>query len=79
MNCHLIQKKVIRIKAFANYNTPSINIFKNLNILPLDKLVVDRIGVMMYKYANDLLALNNLYTSNSDVDNYTSRQATHSC
>ena len=30
---------------FANYNTPSIDIFKNLNILPLDKLVVDRIGV----------------------------------
>ena len=58
---------------FANYNTPSIDIFKNLNILPLDKLVVDRIGVMMYKYANDLLppALNYLYTSNSDVHNYT--------
>ena len=69
-NCHLkslylIQKKMIRMIAFANYNTPSINIFKNMNILPLDKLVVDRIGVMMYKYANDLLppALNYLYTS----------------
>ena len=42
----------------------------------MDKLVVDRIGVMMYKYANDLLppALNYLYTSNSDVHNYTTRQ-----
>ena len=74
-NCHLkqlylIQKKAIRMITFANYNTPSIDIFKNLNILPLDKLVVDRIGVMMYKYANDLLApvLNYLY---SDVHNYT--------
>ena len=49
---------------FANYNTPSIDIFKNLNRLPLDKLVVDRISVMMYKYDNDLLplALNYLYT-----------------
>ena len=58
---------------FTNYNTPSIDIFKNLNILPLDKLVIDRVGVMMYKYANDLLppALNYLYTSNSDVYNYT--------
>ena len=59
-NCYLkqlyqIQKKVIRMIAFANYNTPSIDIFKNLIILPLDKLVVDRIGIMMYKYANDLL------------------------
>ena len=62
--------------AFANYNTPSIDIFTNLKILPLDKLVVDRIGVMMYKYANNLLppALNYLYTSNSDVHNYTTRQ-----
>ena len=62
--------------AFANYNTPSIDIFKNLNILPLDKLVVDRIGIMMYKYANDLLppALNCLYTPNSDIHNYITRQ-----
>ena len=80
-NCHLkqlylIQKKVIRMITFANYNTPSIDIFKNLNILPLEKLVVHRIGVMMYKYANDLLppALNYLYTSNSNVHNYTTRQ-----
>ena len=62
--------------AFANYNTPSIDIFKNLNILPLGKLVVDRIGIIMYKYANDLLpqALNYLYTSNSNFLNYTTRQ-----
>ena len=65
---------------FANYNTPSIDIFQNLNILPLDKLVVDRIGVMMYKYANDLLppALNYLYTSNINAHNYT-RQTPPSC
>ena len=62
--------------AFANCNTPSIDRFKNLNILPLDKLVVDGIGIMMYKYANDLIppALNYLYTSNSDVHNYATRQ-----
>ena len=49
MNCHLkqlylIQKKVI---ALANYNNPSIYI-KNLNILLLDKLVVDRICNVIY-------------------------------
>ena len=73
INCYLkqlyvIQKKVIRMIVFANYNTPSIDILKNLNILPLYKLVVDRIGIMVYKYANDLLppALHYLYTSNSD-------------
>ena len=50
-----MQKKMIRMSSFANYNTPSIDIFKNRNILPLDRLVVDRIGVMMYKYANDFI------------------------
>ena len=35
MQLYLIQKKVIRMIAFANYNTLSIDIFKNLNILPL--------------------------------------------
>ena len=67
---------MIRIITFANYNTPSIDIFKNLNILPLDKLVVDRIGVMMYKYAIDLLppALNYVYTSNINVHTYTTLQ-----
>ena len=70
---YLIQKKVVRFIAFANYNTPSMDIFKNLNILPLNKLVVDIIGIMMYEYANDILppALNYLYTSNSVVHNYT--------
>ena len=66
----------MRVMTFANDNTPCIDIFNNLNILPLDKLVVDRIGVMMYTYANDLIppALNYLYTPNSNVRNYTTRQ-----
>ena len=54
-----------------------IDIFKQLNILPLNKLVINRIGIMMYKYANNLLppAINYMYTSTkSDVHNYTTRQ-----
>ena len=62
--------------AFANYNTPSIDIFKNMNLLSLNKLVADRIGIMMYKYVNDVFppAINYSYTSNSDLHNYTTRQ-----
>ena len=57
-NCHieqlyLTQKKVARVMSFSNYNTPSIDIFKQLNILPLKTLVVNIIGIMMYKYANN--------------------------
>ena len=80
-NCHLeqlylTQKKVARIISFSNYNTHSKDIFKQLHILPLNKLVVNKIGIMMYKYANNLLslAINNLFTTNSDVHNYTTRQ-----
>ena len=80
-NCHLEQlyltrKKVARMISFSNYNTPSKDIFKQLHILPLNKLIVNRIGIMMYKYANNLLtlAINDLFTTNSDVHNYTTRQ-----
>ena len=74
-HCHLkplylTQKKVARIISFSNYNTSSIDIFKQY-ILPLNKLVVNRIWIMMYKYANNLLplAINDLFTTNSDVYN----------
>ena len=43
---------MIRMITFANYNTHNIDIFKTLNILPLDKLVVHRIGVMDKKEAH---------------------------
>ena len=62
--------------SFSNYNTPSITIFKQLNILPLNTLVVNRIGIMRYKYANNVLplAIHDLFTTNSDVHNYNTRQ-----
>ena len=41
--------------SFSNYNAHSIDIFKQLNILHLNKFVINRIGIMMYKYANNLL------------------------
>ena len=79
--CHLeqlyiIQNKVTRIILFSNYNTHSIDIFKQLNILPLIKLVVNRIWLMMYNHANNLLppAINDLYIENCEVHNYPTRQ-----
>ena len=57
------------------YNTPSIYIFKQLNILPLNKLGVNKIVIRMYKYANNVLplAINDLFITNSDVHNYITR------
>ena len=47
-----------------------------MNIIPLNKLVVIRIGRMMYKHANHLLppAINELYIETYDVHNYPTRQ-----
>ena len=80
-NCHLdqlykIQKKVIRLISFTNYGISSATTFKKLEILPLNKLVYNRIGIMMYKYFNNLLppAINDLYVSNNDVHKYSTRQ-----
>ena len=80
-NCHLvqlykIQTKVIRLISYTNYDISSATTFKKLEILPLNKLVYNRIGIMMYKYFNNLLppAINDLYVSNIDVHKYSTRQ-----
>ena len=79
-NCHLdqlyIQKNVIRLISFTNYDISSATTFKKLEILPLSKLVYNRIGIMMYKYFNHLLppAINDLYVFINDVHKYSTRQ-----
>ena len=80
-NCHLdqlykIQKKVKRLIYFTNYDISSAITFKNLEILRLNKLVYNRIGIMMYKYSNNLLppAINDLNVSNNNVHKYSTRQ-----
>ena len=73
-NCHIdplyiLQKRILRILTFSNYDVPSELLFRYTNILPLCKLVNYRIGIMMYKYANYLFfpVINSLYTVNSDI------------
>ena len=80
-NCHLdqlykIQKKVIRLISFTNYDISSATTFKKFEILSLNQLVYNRIWVMMYKYFNHLLppAVNDLYVCNNDVHKYSTRQ-----
>ena len=67
-NCHIdplymLQKRILRILTFSNYDVPSELLFRYTNILPLYKLVHYRIGIMMYKYANGLLpsVINSIY------------------
>ena len=79
--CHIypliiLQKRIVRLITFSNYDASSDAIFKDLYILPLQKLVYNRIGIMMYKYVNGLLpqVMNELYTCNSDIHEHFTRQ-----
>ena len=44
----LIQKKIVRVITFSDRLAHTAPLFKQLNILPLDKLIFHRIGLFMY-------------------------------
>ena len=57
----LMQKKIIRIMTFTSYHAHTAPIFRDLEILTINKLIVHRIG--MYKFNNGFLpeVLNAMY------------------
>ena len=69
----LLQKKILRIMTFSTYTEP---IFKDLNVLTINKLVIHRIGIMMYKFNNGLLptVLNSWYKKKMKFTNMTLEQ-----
>ena len=44
-----LKKKIVRIMTSSTYYAHTTPLFKDLNILTIDKLVVHRIGIAMYK------------------------------
>ena len=71
----LLQKKIVRIMTFSTYCAHTGLIFKDLNILKINQLVIHRIGIMMYKFSKGLLPtiLNSLYQENNEVHTYNTR------
>ena len=65
----LLQKNIVRIMTFSTYYAHTDPLFKDLKILTIDKLVVHRIGIAMYKINNGLFpsVLNELYKKNSVI------------
>ena len=66
----LLQKKIVRIMTFSTYYMLvgyTDPLFKDHNILAIDKLVVHSIGIAMYKINNGLFpsVLNELYKKNN--------------
>ena len=73
----LLQNKAIRIIYFSHYKAFSDTIYITLDILPLQKLVTDRIALMMYKYSHGMLPqmIQDLYVTNNAVHHYATRQS----
>ncbi len=72
-----LQKKSVRLITSSPFLEHTEPIFKKLNILPFTKLVVMRIAIMMYKYhiGDTPHVITSLFTKNSDIHNYNTRQA----
>ena len=72
---YLTQKKIIRIITFSHYISHTQPLFQDLSILPLEKLVLYRIALIMYKISNCLIpkTMSDLYITNKDIHSYDTR------
>ena len=68
-------EKIIRIMTFSQYDAHSKPQFMKLHILDLQKLIIHRIALMMYKHSVQLLPVpvSNLFTKNSSIHRYNTR------
>ena len=71
-----IQNKIVRTISCSHHRASAPPIYIKLGILPMQKIVIHRIALMMYKYSNNLLPeiMNALYKSNNQVHSYGTRQ-----
>ena len=71
----LVQKKILRIMTFSPYLAHTDPLFKGLKILPVNKLYIDRIGIIMFKATYDLLpkSITQLFSKNKDIHSYNTR------
>ena len=72
----LIQKKIVRVITFSDRLAHTAPLFKQLNILPLDKLIFHRIGLFMYKIHHNMhpSVINEMYVQNHNIYDYNTRQ-----
>ena len=67
----------MRIITFSHYLAHTQPLFIDLFLFPHDKLILNRIGIIMYKICNGLLpeVINVLYVSNKDIHSYNTRSS----
>ena len=51
----LLQKKILRIMTFSPYLAHTDPLFKSLEILPIDNIFIERIGITMFKVTYELI------------------------
>ena len=73
------QKKCVRTITFSEYLAPSEPIFQSLNVLNFEKLVVQRISLLMFKYThgNVPVSVSQLFRTNNEYHNYNTRNCAH--
>ena len=74
---YILQKRIVRTITFADNNTDPI--FKDIEVLPLAKLIHCRIGLFMYKifYKLQPTVINKMYGQNVDIHTYNTTQKYH--
>ena len=72
-----IQKKIIRAITFSEFSAPSEPLFLRSNILNFDKLVFQRICLMMFKHHIDDIPkpISDLFQTNDNYHSYSTRNS----
>ena len=76
LNClFLLQKKIIRIMSFSHYLAHTNPLFLSMEVLPLMKIFLYKVGLIMYKYSNNLLpeCISLLYLRNDSIHEHNTR------
>ena len=60
---------------FSPYLAHTDPLFKNLEILPIDKICIDRIGITMFKVTYELIPkpIDQLFSKNKDIHSHNTR------
>ena len=79
-NTHLdalvkIQQKIVRIITYSPYRAHTDELFKELNILPIHKLMLQRVTLQMFKYSINILpdVISELFITNGTFQSHNKR------
>ena len=76
LNClFLLEQKIIRIISFSHYLAQTNPLFLSIEVLPLMKIFLYKVGLIMYKYSNNLLpeCISLLYFRNDSIHEHNTR------